>query len=126
MNAMRTDLSERRIRNNRLRRRRELRRNILTLVLTMALVVCCSVLFFDFNAKAQSSEDEILYKYYKTVSIAKDDTLWNFADEYADSRFYESHQSYIDEVMHINSLDDSRITAGCYLILPYYSAEFVQ
>lgn len=123
---MRTDLSERRIRNNRLRRRRELRRNIFTAFLTCALIVCCSVLWFDFNTKAQGTEEEILYKYYKTVSVAKNDTLWDFADEYADRRFYESYQSYIDEVMHINSLDDSAITAGCYLILPYYSAEFVQ
>lgn len=102
----------------------ELRRNVFTFVFTCMLIVFCSVSFFDFKTKAKEQEEETFYKYYKTVSIAQNDTLWNFAEQYADDRFYEDYQTYIAEVMRINSLDSSDITKDCHLILPYYSLEF--
>ena len=59
--------SERRIRNNRIRRQRELRRHIIMGVLAIVLVVSFSLAFFGFVTKAQNSDEEILYKYYKST-----------------------------------------------------------
>ena len=121
---MNARVSERRIRNNRLRRQRELRRHILMSIFALALAVSFSLVFFSFGTKAQSSDEEILYKYYKSVVVEDGDTLWNFAEQYGEESHYESHQAYIDEVINMNSLPDENITAGQHIILPYYSPEF--
>lgn len=118
-------LSEYRIRNNRMRRRRELRRRILTFILTLILSVGFSFMFFCFRTRAQDGNENIQYKYYKSIVVESGDTLWELADEYGIEKQYESHQEYIDEVIHINGLMDDHITAGQSIIIPYYSSEFV-
>lgn len=117
--------SERRIRNNRIRRKRQLRRNLMMCLLTFILVLSFSSIFFSFRTKAQSNEEEILYKYYKSVMVENGDTLWEYAEIYGDSQHYNSHDDYIKEVMDMNFLNDDQITTGQYLILPYYSPEFL-
>lgn len=121
---MNTIASERRIRNNRIRRRRELRRRMLMCVLMFILTVGSSLLFFSFRAKAQSNDEEILYKYYKSTVVSSGDTLWDYAEEYGINKHYGNHQDYIREVMQMNGLSNDRITEGQYIILPYYSPEF--
>ncbi|MDO4304379.1 MAG: LysM peptidoglycan-binding domain-containing protein [Bacillota bacterium] len=122
---MNTTVSERRIRNNRIRRRCELRRRFITCILTLILTAGFSLAFFSFRTKAQGSDEEILYKYYKSVVVEAGDTLWNYADEYGNKEHYRSHQDYIDEVMQMNGLTDDNITKGQHIILPYYSSEFM-
>lgn len=117
--------SERRIRNNRMRRTRQLRRHMIMCLLTFVLVISFSSIFFSFRTKAQSSEEEILYKYYKSVMVEDGDTLWGYAEIYGDSRYYDSNDAYVKEVMNMNFLNDDQITSGQYLILPYYSPEFL-
>lgn len=124
---MNNQVSERRIRNNKLRRRRQVKRQLLTLFTTVVLITCFSVFGFGMNAKAQSTADaeDIRYKYYKSVMVQSGDTIWNYAEEYADEAYYDSYENYINEVVQINALCDEKITSGQYLILPYYSSEFI-
>ena len=122
---MSVEKSEYRIRKNRMKRQRQLRRRIGTVLLTAVLVFGSSLLFFSFRTKAQSSDEEIFYKYYKSVTIESGDTLWDFAQQYCDSH-YDSYQDYVDEVMNMNTLSESEnITTGQNIIIPYYSSEFV-
>lgn len=121
---MSTQVSERRIRNNRIRRQRELRHHFMMGILTMMLVIGFSSVFFGFRSKAQGQEER-LYKYYKSVVVEEGDTLWAYACEYALDQYYDSPDIYIQEVLHINSMSETQITCGQHLILPYYSAEFV-
>lgn len=118
-------VSERRIRNNRIRRQRELRRRIFMSVLTCVMAVAFSLIFFSFKTKAQGSDEEILYKYYKSTVVEEGDTLWDYAASYASREHYTSYSAYIDEVKKINVLPDETITAGQHIILPYYSPEFL-
>ncbi len=117
--------SELRIKKNQTRREQELRRRMAAGVLLLILTTASSLLFFSFRTKAQTSDDELLYKYYKSTIVKSGDTLWNFAGEYGESRYYDSKQDYIREVMLMNGLEDDQITEGQYIILPYYSPEFV-
>ena len=121
---MNARVSERRIRNNRIRRQRELRRHILIGFSAIAFAICLSFIFFSFGTKAQSNDEEILYKYYKSIVVEEGDTLWCYAEIYGEESHYDSHQEYIDEVMNMNSLTDENITAGQHIILPYYSPQF--
>lgn len=114
-------VSERRIINNKIRRRRQLRRNICMYLMTMLLAISLSLVFFSFRAKAQSSDEALVYKYYKSIVVRNGDTLWDYAGMYGGDGQYSSSRDYIKEVMQLNSLHDHTIVAGQYLILPYYS-----
>ena len=122
---MNNQISERRIRNNKLRRNRQIRRNIGMCLATFIMIVGFSTLFFSFKSKAQSNNTDISYKYYKSITVAAGDTIWDYAELYADTDFYDSYGSYIQEVMDINHLKDDNIVYGQHIILPYYSNEFI-
>lgn len=110
---------ERRIRINRIRRRREMRKNFLIGILTLCLIITCTISFCSFRSNAKTEHNSST-KYYKSISIAADDTLWSIAEEYMDSEHYDSIHDYIKEIMKINSVKDERITYGACLVIPYY------
>lgn len=122
---MSNQISERRIRNNKLKRRRQIHRNIGLTVVTLALIISFSLLFCSFGSKAQSNKEELSYKYYKSISVGVGDTLWDYAKLYADEGYYDTYENYIQEVKDINHLSSDVIIYGQYIILPYYSNEFV-
>ncbi|MDE6739732.1 MAG: LysM peptidoglycan-binding domain-containing protein [Lachnospiraceae bacterium] len=115
--------SERRIRRNRVRRQREMMKNFLILVMTVCLIVTCSVALSSFrsNAKADTVPS---YKYYKSIVVSNNDTLWSIAEEYMDGEHYTSINDYIKEVKAMNSLSDDSIQYGRHLVIPYYDTAF--
>lgn len=113
--------SERRIRNNRIRRRREMRKNFLLFVMTLCLIVTTSVAVSSFRSNAKNDTEKETVKYYKSIVISDSDTLWSIAEEYMDDEHYESVSDYIREVMRINSLTNDAIYADAHLIVPYYA-----
>lgn len=108
------------------KRTMQLRRRILTLsFITVIMIISFAAFFFTFNANAgNTSDDTVLYKYYKSVQIQNNDTLWELAKENYSAQ-KQSIKEYIREVKQINHLDSDEIIAGNYIILPYYSSEFV-
>lgn len=118
-------MAEKRIRLNRIRRKRELRRHILLFMASACLIVILSVAGGCLISRAQTKDTVNCYKYFTSIQIQKGDTLWTLADRYADEHF-KSRESFIREVMRTNHLTDDSLTAGDYLIIPYYSDEFRQ
>ena len=112
--------SERRIRNNRIRRRREMRKNFLLFVMTLCLIVTTSIAVSSFRSNAKNDASESTYKYYKSITVSDSDTLWSIAETYMDEEQYSSIYAYIREVMQINSLTNDAIYADAHLIVPYY------
>lgn len=122
MNYMRTEdiRSERRICRNRVRRQREMMKNFLILAMTVCLIVTCSVVLSGFRSNAKDDSTETSYKYYKSIVVSSDDTLWSIAEEHMDVDHYDSINDYINEVKAMNSLSDDAIHYGTHLIIPYY------
>ncbi len=122
MNYMRTEdiRSERRICRNRVRRQREMMKNFLILAMTVCLIVTCSVVLSGFRSNAKDDSAETSYKYYKSIVVSGDDTLWSIAEEHMDVEHYDSINDYINEVKAMNSLSDDAIHYGTHLIIPYY------
>ena len=116
MNTSNERRSERRIRMNRMKRRRVLRKHILTLALTFVLVITCSMMFFTVKTKAQNRDEAVYYKYYKSITVSRGDSLWTYAEEYADEDHYDNYQIYIDEVLQMNGLSSEDITTGQHLV----------
>lgn len=122
---MNNNRSERRIRNNRIRRQKEMRRHFLMFVMTFCLVLIFSISINGFLSKAKDDGEKSYYKYYKSISISKEDTLWSIAQEYMDEDHYESVEDYIKEVKQTNHLNSDIINYGTYLIIPYYTNESI-
>lgn len=117
--------SERRIRNNRIRRQREMRKNFLMFVMTICLVITFSISLNGFRSDAKDDSVKTSYKYYKSITIDNNDTLWSIAAQYMDEEHYDSMNDYINEVKNMNSLTDDEIQYGEHLIIPYYDDTFV-
>lgn len=116
--------SERRIRNNKIRRQRQLRRNIIMAIFTAVLILTLSIGCFAIGSKAQDKEEVILYKYYTNIEVQYGETLQDIAKTYFCEAKYNSYEHYISDVMQINGLYHEDVSPGCYLMVPYYSSEF--
>lgn len=115
----RAELREKKIRQNRIRRQRQLRRRIVFTLAITILLICSTLGFTSITSKAQEAHEEVNVKCFTSVMVPYGSSLYELAEEYSDSRFYDSYQDYIDEVKYINHIDDD-IKAGSYLVIPYY------
>ncbi len=118
--------SERRIRNNRIRRQKEMRKNFLLAVLTLCLVFTFSFSISSFLSNAKVESSPVYYKYYKSITISNGETLWSIAKENMDDEHYASVNDYIKELKQVNSLKSDSISYGANIIVPYYSYELVE
>lgn len=96
--------SERRIKNNRIRRQKEMRKNFLLVIMTVCLVITFSISMNSFLSNAKDDSSQTSYKYYKSITIENSDSLWSIALEYMDAEHYDSVNDYIDEVKEMNHL----------------------
>lgn len=69
-------------------------------------------------AKASDEGVEVRNKIYTSITIKKGDTLWDIANEYADSSY--TTKEYINELMQINNLNSTKIKSGNKLIVFYF------
>ena len=115
------EMSDRELRRYRrvLRLRRERRKRIMATAGTV-LAVFCMVLICSLSYGSISTRANTGYKYYKSVTIAAGESLWELADSYKDKN------AYIAEVQSINHIEDaSSVSAGQEIVVPYYSSEYV-
>lgn len=94
----------------------------LTIVFVFAGVFIYS-LFTDL-AKVSALGDMRQYKYYTSIMVQQGDSLWSIADVYITSEYHDK-DDYINEVKKLNHLNSNDIHAGEYLMIPYYSAEYL-
>ena len=119
-------VSEIRIQQNKIRRQRIVRRQYFLLGLTIALVIFLfAFIGTTVMSSAQSDEYEPSFKYYKTVTVHSNETLWNIANANFSVDNYDNLNEYIGEICMINAISDpDTINAGEDIVVPYYSAEF--
>ena len=111
----------------RLRRQRERRRRVMSVVLTLCLIMTCVISYHSITSSAKSGSEELNLKYYTGVTVENGDTLWSIADDYIDYTQYKNKDSYINEICSINNLEDaSDIRCGQRLIVPYFSSEYMK
>lgn len=115
-------MRERRIQNNRIRRKKELRKNILLFIMTICCVCSLSLSAGSLLSNAEAHNEETAFKFYASVPVETGDTLWSIAETRMDSH-YESVEDYIKEICRINALDSEEIQAGRYLVVPYYAVK---
>ena len=111
---------------NKMRRVRELRRRFIVAILTVVIVLGFALSYGVLISQATSEIDDISYKYFTSIEVASGDTLWTIAQEYSDTENYDSIEEYIEEVKNMNHMSSDTLLAGQFLIVPYYSQEFIK
>ncbi len=93
-------------------------------VFTFCMISVLAITFGGSFSKAKDSRTEKpVYKYFTSTMVKSGDSLYSIADRNMSAEF-ESVENYINEIKHINSLEEDTIHVGQYLIVPYYSTEF--
>ena len=118
--------SEVRIRNNKIKRQKIVRRQYLTLSFIISIILFVTI-FWGSTLMSDAQSDEFVpqYKYYKTITVHTGDTLSSIAHDNFNSEKYNNIDEYLNEIMSINNIvDSSKLNAGESLIIPYYSAEY--
>lgn len=122
------EMDDRELRSYRrfLRQRQERRHKIMIsavgVLTALCIVLTGSALMHSVRTNAGDG-----FKYYTGITVENGDTLWDLADEYMDDAHYGNKASYISEVRSINHLDENcSIKAGQFLIVPYYSDEYIR
>lgn len=70
---------------NQQKRKRQVRNHKIALGLSLFMIIIISFLLISFSTEANDMEHQPSYKYYKSVEIAKGDTLWSIASDNFDS-----------------------------------------
>lgn len=125
MNITGIERADKRIRNNKRRRQKEMRRHFLISICMICITVFLAFGFFSIQTKAKDASETIEIKYYTSIAVSSGDTLWSIASEYK-GIYYASEADYIKEVKRINSLKNETIYAGQHLVIPYYSNEMLK
>lgn len=104
-----------------------LKKKIIATMIAVVVVLFGSFLFGNLlttNAKGNTTESPVNYKYYKSIEIQQGDTLWSLAKRYMSKEETASVQKYIADVKKINTMNSDNIQAGQYLTIIYYDTQF--
>ena len=116
---------EKRIRQNKIRRKREQRKHLFQLIFAVCFVCVAVLTVSGITSKASEANQQVEIKYYKNILLTSGDTLASIAEIYADDEHYPSKQKYINEVMLMNHIEnEDEIYAGTKIFVPYYSSEY--
>lgn len=85
--------------------------------IAIVLIIMLSVKETALNSKAADTYN----KYYTSIEVKPGDTISEFYRIYGER--YENSAKFYEEVSMINDIDVDCISAGMYVIIPYYSQE---
>ncbi len=108
---------------HRLQREKQVKRQRFIMIIILFMIVLIAAVF-SISRFTYASSDIVTQpraKYYKSILIYQDDTLYSIAESYM-SQEYKDAAQYINEVKNMNHMLNNTITTGDYLIIPYYSA----
>jgi hypothetical protein len=100
----------------------QLRQNIIAIILLSAIIMI-AIVGFTFRSWAKESTSDTSFKYYKSIQVEKDDTLWGLAEQYNDTT-HSTIKEYIAEIKKVNHLKSDKIISDEHLIIVYYDKDF--
>lgn len=90
------------------------------MILSFVIISFVTIVVLSSAKTAQAEEAVSLNKYYKTIVIQPNDSLWSIAKENTNGRRSEISR-FISEVGDINGIGENELRSGMKLIIPYYS-----
>lgn len=104
------------------KRRKKLERRCLCM-LTLCVLVAVVFGTLNFTAVDTKAEEPARYKYYASVYVDREDTLWSISEEYITDE-YATIPELIDEIRTINHIQGDKVAYGDIISVPYYSDEY--
>lgn len=103
------------------------RRTLAFTALAMVFGVILAVSVLSTSTLATGTDHaSSMYKYYKEIYVESGDTLWSIAAQHTDGSIVEIREC-IDEICSVNDLNSlETLKSGTYIIVPYYSSEYMQ
>ena len=99
------------------------RRRLAVLLILSALLLFAGVSIFSgllpSGASVVEANQQLSDRQYKVIRSERGDSLWSIAKENMNPGFDDIYD-YIHEVRRCNQLSTDQITAGNYLMIPYY------
>lgn len=112
--------SDIRIRNNKIRREKELLRHIFIFIISLIIFFMIIIIWGNSKSVASEGNEQVLYKYYTSIEVHPGDTLYDISLNYVKEGKLTS-KDFIDEVVYMNNLKSSdSIIAGKHILIPYY------
>lgn len=99
------------------------KRNHHKFLVLLCVLAVIGMIYRGVSAVNADEEIQERYKYYTSVYIDRDETLWNIASKYMTDE-YTDIREYMDEVKSINHLTDDELQYGITICVPYYSDEY--
>ena len=94
------------------------KKTLITIVLAVIMVAAISIYgIIIVNASNSSPEKSQTQRFYTSITVQPDDTLWNIADYYASDG--ESNQQYINAIKSLNNMTDDTIYSGQNIVIYY-------
>lgn len=103
------------------RRKRVIQLRMRLATLAVCLIALFILAFISDGTVSDAENNRKKVKLFTSIEVSYGDTLYDIASQYVDEN-YKNTSEYINEVVKINSLDNSdKIVAGQYIIVPYYA-----
>ena len=93
------------------------KKTLITIVLAVIMVAAISIYGIIIVNASNSNPESQTQRFYTSITVQPDDTLWNIADSYASDG--ESHQQYINAVKSLNNMTDDTIYSGQNIVIYY-------
>lgn len=106
-----------------IRRRRKQQQIKLTLLVSAVLLTLFVLLFIQLSSNTIIGSKDITVDYL-SVEVYADDTLWDLAEEFIDTNYYNT-EAYIEEIITINGLKTETIYPGQRLLMPVVEENFL-
>lgn len=97
---------------------KHLNRKLVVFFMLLVIFMCIITILPSMIAYADQTQSKV--KVYKSIEIKNGDSLWTIANEHYSEEWKDIPQ-YINQIKRCNSLYKDDITAGCYLVIPYYT-----
>ena len=92
------------------------------LKLIIPVIILAVITLGSIMVKASETDTRpYLKKYYTSVEVTSDDTLWSLEADYNNG--LEDRNTYINNIMQLNNMTSDTIITGNHLLLYYYSSE---
>jgi hypothetical protein len=113
---MNNQIREEKIRQNRSRRAKQLKRHVVMLIGAAAVLCAVLVAALCMSVKAAGDEDNRV-KCYKSVMVGYGESLEDLSEDNYDPAHYDSAGDYSDEVVSINNIKDGSVRPGQYIVI---------
>jgi len=115
------NISNRRRLNNFNKRERELQLQKRLIISVIAIAVFVLIAFVLVQGVKASTESNKRTKTFSSVEVKPGDTVWSIANEYMSDEYTDVNE-LVNEIEKTNHISANSITAGSYIIVPYYTA----